>query len=148
MFVSITYNLDCAVPRTGDKVVLGDGIPGGSKSFALMLMEDHDWELPHADIEELERSIAASNHELVLVDLGPGQVIYRIVCIEPIYSPLSASASSQLLFFCHGSLYKRTSSQLGYLAPSAQEQRAGRFQRCRSWQLSRRRCESRDMAST
>lgn len=79
-----TYNLDRAIPRTGYKVVFGDGVPGRSKGLALMLMEHHDWELPHANVEELERSIAAGNHELVLVDLGPGQVVYRIVCIEPI----------------------------------------------------------------
>lgn len=84
MFNQSTYNLDCAIPRTGYKVVFGDGIPGGSKGLALVLMEDHDWELPHANVEELERSIAAGNHELVLVDLRPGQVVYRVVCIEPI----------------------------------------------------------------
>lgn len=64
-----------------------------------MLVEDHDWELPQANVEELERSIAASNHELVLVDLRPGQVVYRIVCIEPAYSPPSVSAKFPLLFF-------------------------------------------------
>lgn len=56
-----------------------------------MLMEDHDGKLLHANVKELERSIAASNHELVLVNLGPGKVVYRIVCIE------SAGANLQAL---------------------------------------------------
>lgn len=48
-----------------------------------MLMEEHDGKLLHANVEELKGSVAASNHELVLVEFGPGQVIYRIVGIEP-----------------------------------------------------------------
>jgi hypothetical protein len=84
MYSQSTYNLDRAIPRTGYKVVFGDGVPGRSKGLALMLMKHHDWELPHANVEELERSIAAGNHELVLIDLGPGQVVYRVVCIEPL----------------------------------------------------------------
>lgn len=84
MYSQPTYNLDRAIPRTGYKVVFGDGVPGCSKGLALMLMKHHDWELSHANVEELERSIAAGNHELILIDLGPGQVVYRVVCIEPI----------------------------------------------------------------
>lgn len=47
-----------------------------------MLMEDHDGKFLRPNVEELEGAVTACNNELVLVDLGPGQVIYRIVGIE------------------------------------------------------------------
>lgn len=51
-----------------------------------MLVEVHDWELVDAEVEELERPIAASRDELILIDLGPGQVVERIVGVEPVPS--------------------------------------------------------------
>lgn len=67
--LNVTHNLDGPVPRAGDEGVLGDGVPGRGKGFAVVLVEDHDGELAHANVEELERSVAAGHHELVLVDL-------------------------------------------------------------------------------
>jgi hypothetical protein len=48
-----------------------------------VLVKVHDGELIYAEVEELERAIATGDDELVLVDLGPGEVIEGIVGIEP-----------------------------------------------------------------
>jgi hypothetical protein len=52
-----------------------------------MFMKVHNWKIIHAQVEELQRPITASDNQLVLVDLGPGQVVKRIVCIEPAVQP-------------------------------------------------------------
>ena len=47
-----------------------------------MLVKVHDGKIIDSQVKELERPIAAGNNQLVLVDLGPGQVIERIVRVE------------------------------------------------------------------
>lgn len=40
-----------------------------------MLMVVHDWVRVDAHVEELDGAIATCHKELVLIDLGPGQVV-------------------------------------------------------------------------
>ena len=81
-----TYDLDGAVPGARGKGVLGDGAPGDGEGLALVLVEVHDGELGgDADIVHLDRPVAARDQQLVLVDLGPGEVVLRIVGIEPVF---------------------------------------------------------------
>jgi hypothetical protein len=48
-----------------------------------VLAEVHDGEIAgRSQVEQLERAITASNHQLVLVDLGPGQIVEGIVGVE------------------------------------------------------------------
>lgn len=47
-----------------------------------MLVEAHDGEFVYIDIEELDGPVSASGEELVLVDLGPGEVVLGIVGVE------------------------------------------------------------------
>lgn len=71
-----------------------------------MLMEDHYGKLLCANVEELEGAIAASNHELVLVDLGPGQIIDCIVRIESaLESPSSAFKHILMDMRFHGRIH-------------------------------------------
>lgn len=50
-------------------------------------MEVHNGEIVDAQIEKFQRSITTSDNHLVLVDLGPSQIVQRIVCIEPATQP-------------------------------------------------------------
>lgn len=50
-----------------------------------MFVEVHDGEVLDAEVEELDGAIAAGDDELVFVDLGPGEVILRVVCVESIF---------------------------------------------------------------
>jgi hypothetical protein len=79
-----TYNLHCAVPGAGYKCVLCDRVPSHGEGLAFVLVETHYREVLCPQIEQLKRTIAASNNQLVLIDLGPCQVVKRIVRIEAI----------------------------------------------------------------
>jgi hypothetical protein len=52
-----------------------------------VLVEVHDGEVGHVHVVELDGAIAAGYEQLVLVDLGPGQVILRVVGVEAIAGP-------------------------------------------------------------
>lgn len=45
-------------------------------------MKVHDGEVIDAEIKELQRPISAGGYQLILVDLGPSQVVERIVRVE------------------------------------------------------------------
>ena len=47
-----------------------------------MFVKVHDGKVVDAEVKELERAIAASDNELVLVDFRPGEVVERVVCVE------------------------------------------------------------------
>ena len=47
-----------------------------------MLMEIHDGKLINPQVEKLDRAIAAGCDELVLVDLGPSEVVQGIIRVE------------------------------------------------------------------
>ncbi len=78
------YNFDGAVPGAGDECVLGDWVPADGKGLALVFVKVHDGKVVDAEIKELQRAIAASDDELVLVDFGPGEIVKRIVCVESV----------------------------------------------------------------
>lgn len=48
-----------------------------------MFVKVHNWKVIHTQVEQFQRPITTSGNQLVLVDLGPGQVVERIVRIEP-----------------------------------------------------------------
>lgn len=70
-----TCKFNGTVPGAGNKGVFGDGIPADGKGLALVLVEVHDREVVHAQIEELDGAISTGYYYLVLVYLGPGEVI-------------------------------------------------------------------------
>lgn len=70
-----TYYLDCSVPRAGDECVLCRLVPEHRESLPLVLVIVHDRVRVDAHVEELDGAIAARHEELVLVDLGPCQVV-------------------------------------------------------------------------
>lgn len=80
---SLPYNLDRSIPRARSKGVFGDGTPSDSIRLTLVFVEVHDREFVHIDIEELYRPISTGGKQLILVDLGPGEVILGIVGVEP-----------------------------------------------------------------
>ena len=78
-----TYDLDGAVPGARGKGVLGDGAPGDGEGFALMLVKVHYGELAaDPDVVHLDGAVAARDEQLVLVDLGPGEVVLRVVRVK------------------------------------------------------------------
>lgn len=81
-FLGEAHQLDCAVPRAGEERIFRDGAPCHGKRLSLVFMKVHDGKVPHAEVEELDRAIATCHDELVLIDLGPGEVILRVVCVE------------------------------------------------------------------
>lgn len=48
-----------------------------------MLVVVHDWVGVDAEVEQLDGAITAGGKQLVLVDLGPCQVVQCVVCVEP-----------------------------------------------------------------
>lgn len=56
-------------------------------------MEVHDGELVDIDVVELYGSVPASSKKLVLVDLGPGEIILGVVCIEAFEATVSRVAT-------------------------------------------------------
>lgn len=58
-------------------------------------MEVHDGEVVDAEVEQLDRAIAAGYDQLVLVDLRPCQVVQSVVGVET--SGRSVSAHGRLL---------------------------------------------------
>lgn len=80
--ISTAHNLDGAVPRAGGKGVFRDGTPRHGECLALVFVEVHDGEVGHVGVVQLDRAIAAGREQLVLVDLGPGEVILGIVGVE------------------------------------------------------------------
>lgn len=77
-------DLHRAVPRAREEAVLGHRVPAHGEGLALVLVEVHHREVVDAQVEELEGPVAARRHQLVLVDLGPRQVVERIVGIESV----------------------------------------------------------------
>ena len=77
--------LDGAVPRGRDEGVLGDGVPGHREGLALVLVEVHDGELVDLQVEQLDAAVAGRDGHLVLVDLGPGQVVERVVRVVGLF---------------------------------------------------------------
>lgn len=47
-----------------------------------MFVEVHDGELRYVCVVELDGAIAAGCQQLVLVDLGPGDVVLGVICVE------------------------------------------------------------------
>ncbi len=78
-----TYNLDTPVPGTRAEGVFPNQVPVNSEHLPLMFLPRLDRELVQPDIEQLYRPIARGNNELVLMRLGPGQIVESILCIEP-----------------------------------------------------------------
>lgn len=83
-----TYNLDGSIPRAGDEGVLRCLVPEYRECLPLVLVIVHDRVRVDAYVEKLDGAIAACHEELVLVDLGPGQVVQRIVGVEAITAPI------------------------------------------------------------
>lgn len=77
---SPTHNLDRAVPGARRKRVLGHGAPIDRKDLALVLVQVCDGKLVDSQVKELDGAVAARDHQLVLVDLRPGQVVLGVVC--------------------------------------------------------------------
>jgi hypothetical protein len=47
-----------------------------------VFVEVHDGKFLHAGVEKLDRAIATRDGKLILVDLGPGEVVLRVVRFE------------------------------------------------------------------
>lgn len=77
-----TYDFDCSIPRARGESVFGDGAPCYRKRFPLVLVEVHYGKLIDINIVKLYGTIAASDQELIFVDLRPSQVILGIVRVE------------------------------------------------------------------
>jgi hypothetical protein len=69
------YNLDGPVPGARNKGIFVYRVPANRKGLSLVFMEIHDGEIIQSEIKQLQGSISASCDELILVDLGPGEVI-------------------------------------------------------------------------
>lgn len=76
------YDFDCAVPGAGDECVLGHGVPADGKRLALVFVKVHDGKVVDTEVKELERAIATCDNELVLVDLGPGEIVEGVIGIK------------------------------------------------------------------
>ena len=48
-----------------------------------MLFPALDWEVVEPYVEELDGAIASGDQDLVLVAFGPGEVVQRILRVEP-----------------------------------------------------------------
>lgn len=90
-----TYKFDGAIPGTRDEAVLGDGIPANRKRFPLVFVEVHDREVLHPQVEELDGAIAASDNELILVELRPGKIVLGIVCLKGLFALDAGCAQAQ-----------------------------------------------------
>lgn len=77
-----SYNLYCPIPGTRSKSILGNGAPSDGIRFALVFVEVHDREFIDIHIVELYRAIPTSGEQLVLVNLGPREIILGIVGVE------------------------------------------------------------------
>ena len=77
-----SHDLHAAVPRAGAERVLGHQVPVHGVHLALVLLPRLHGELVQADVEELDGAVPAGHHELVLVQLGPREVVERILGIE------------------------------------------------------------------
>ena len=77
-----SYNLDGSIPRARQEAILCNRVPAHGKGLALVLAKVHDRKVAGGQVEQLQRAVAASDHELVLVDLGPGEVVEGIVGVE------------------------------------------------------------------
>lgn len=51
--------------------------------FPLVLLPRLDGELVQTDIEELDRAIACSYHNLVLVRFGPRKIVEGVLSVKP-----------------------------------------------------------------
>lgn len=77
-----TYDFDGSIPRARGEGIFGDWTPRHRECFSLMFMEVRHGKFVNIHIVELNRAIAACGQQLVLVDLGPGEVILGIVGVE------------------------------------------------------------------
>lgn len=60
-----------------------------------MLVEVHDGEIGHGEVEELDGAVAGGDDELVLVDLGPGEVVESVVGVEGLFDDDALGAEAQ-----------------------------------------------------
>jgi len=144
--VGKAHELDSPIPRAREERVLGDRVPGNRKSFALVLVEVHDGKVVDSHIEEFNGAITTCHGELVLVDFGPGQVVQRIVRIEPTMSPVRQLSWSGGLFYTN--MNAPTPSLPERRPRSSPSKRDGHCLRCRSWPRRRPRAASRSREST
>lgn len=64
-----------------------------------MFVEVHDGKVPYAHVKEFDGAIAACDYELVLVDLGPGKVVLRIVGVEAATGERERERLGDMFFF-------------------------------------------------
>jgi hypothetical protein len=74
---------DGAVPARGAEGVFCDKVPRHAKDFAIVLLPVLDGKVVECAIEELDAAVAGGGENLVLVDLGPGEVVEGVLGCEP-----------------------------------------------------------------
>lgn len=98
-----------------------------------MLVVVHDWVGVDAEVEKLDGAITAGGEQLVLVDLGPCQVVQCVVCVEAEEDLSAIAAKNKKLVLVSKGGRERTSSLPGCQQPSDQAQTDGHCPRCQSW---------------
>lgn len=76
-------DLDGAVPAAGAEAVLGDQVPVHGEDLAVVLAPVLHGEVVERAVEQLDAAVARGHQHLVLVDLGPGEVVEGVLGREP-----------------------------------------------------------------
>lgn len=76
-------NFYCAVPRARAECVFGDKVPVYGEYFTLVLVPRGYWEFVHPNVEKLDGAISRGYCELVFMRFRPGDVVERVLGVEP-----------------------------------------------------------------
>jgi hypothetical protein len=79
-----TYDFHGPIPRARAECVLCHQVPVHGKHLAAVALPGLHGKLVQADVEELDGAVAAGYDQLVLVQLGPGEIVNGILCVEAV----------------------------------------------------------------
>ena len=78
-----TYDFDSAVPRARAERILRDEVPMHSVHFSVVFLPRLDGKFVETDIEEFDGAVAGCDQDLILVALGPGEVVEGVLRVKP-----------------------------------------------------------------
>lgn len=79
----MTYDFHGAVPGARAECVFCNQVPVDGEHFSHVLLPRLDGKFVKTDIEELDRAVACSYHDLVLVRFGPRKIVEGVLSVKP-----------------------------------------------------------------
>lgn len=77
------YNFNSPIPRTRAENIFRDQVPMHGINLLLMLLPRLDGKLIKSYIKKFDGPITSGDHDLILVDFRPGDIVECILRVEP-----------------------------------------------------------------